>query len=63
MSNNPILPIVPTGTPLAGDGKDNDEDDLQTNNPDLDDGESADTQATVDNDLEEGNAVNEKLDK
>jgi hypothetical protein len=63
MSNNPILPIVPAGAALAGDGKDNEEDELQSNNPDLDEGETADSQSEVERDLKEGNSVNEKLDK
>jgi hypothetical protein len=61
MSNNPILPIVPTGAALAGDGKDNDEDELPVNNPDLGEGESNDSQDEVERDLKEGNSVNSKL--
>jgi hypothetical protein len=63
MSNNPILPIVPGVAAPVGDGKDSVEDELQTNNPDLDEGESADSQATVDADVKEAARVNEKLDK
>ncbi|HEX4057846.1 MAG TPA: hypothetical protein VHX87_05970 [Galbitalea sp.] len=62
MSNNPILPIVP-GAAVAAAGMDNDEDELQANNPDLDEGESADSQDTVEKDLKEGKSVNEELDK
>jgi hypothetical protein len=52
MSNNPILPIVPAGTALGG-GTDADDE--------LDEGETTDTQATVDKDVREGDAVNAKL--
>jgi hypothetical protein len=60
MSNNPILPIVPGVAAPVGDDV---EGELQTNNPDLDEGESADSQATVDKDVKEAARVNEKLDK
>jgi hypothetical protein len=52
MSNNPILPIVPTGAALIGDGDADDE---------LDEGETTDSQDTVDKDVREAGAVNEKL--
>jgi hypothetical protein len=63
MSNNPVLPIMPNGEgPLKGNLND-DEAELQTENPDLDEGESADDQATVEADEREAADVNDKLTK
>jgi hypothetical protein len=63
MSNNPILPIVPNGgAPVDGSTAD-DEDLLPANNDDLDEGETTDSQDTVDKDVHEADSVNEKLDE
>jgi hypothetical protein len=54
MSNNPILPIVPAGAiPVVGSDADDE----------LDEGETADSQATVEKDVREADAVNKKLDE
>ena len=61
MSNNPILPIFPNGAgPVDGDSAD-DERKLPVNDRDLDEGETNDSDETVETDLNEGNSVNEKL--
>jgi hypothetical protein len=62
MSNNPILPFVPEGAAPVDDSNANDESLLQVNNPLLDDGETADSEATVDEDIREADAVNEKIE-
>jgi hypothetical protein len=63
MSNNPILPIIPNGgAPIDGTPA-GDENELPANNPNLDEGESNDDEATVDDDVREADAVNEKLDE
>jgi hypothetical protein len=63
MSNNPILPIIPNGgAPIVGTPA-GDENDLPVNNPNLDDGESNDSEDTVDEDVREADEVNEELDR
>jgi hypothetical protein len=63
MSNNPILPIVPNGgAPIDGTPA-GDENDLPTNDPNLDDGETNDTEDTVDKDVDEAASVNDNLNK
>ncbi len=62
MSNNPILPIIPNGgAPIDGTPA-GDENDLPNNDPNLDDGESNDSQDTVDEDVREANAINDNLE-
>jgi hypothetical protein len=62
MSNNPILPIIPNGgAPIDGTPA-GDENELPTNDPNLDDGESNDDEATVDEDVREAQSVNDELD-
>jgi hypothetical protein len=65
MSNNPILPVVPNGSGLVDDTKNDDgsEDLLPVNDPDLDEGESNDDQDQVDRDVREADNVNDNLDK
>lgn len=63
MSNNPILPIVPSGVAAVNEGNESDEDELPANDPGLDDGESNDSQAEVERDLAEGKSVNQKIKK
>jgi hypothetical protein len=63
MSNNPILPIVPEGAAPVDDNSADDEDELQTNNDDLDEGESTDSRAAVDEDVREADSVNDKLNE
>jgi hypothetical protein len=63
MSNNPVLPIPPTDAGRLPSIPVGDEDKLQTENPDLDDGETADSQSTVESDQREADDVNENLDK
>jgi hypothetical protein len=63
MSNNPILPIIPNGgAPIDGTPA-GDENELPVNDPDLDDGETTDSQDAVDQDVREASAVNDKLEK
>jgi hypothetical protein len=50
MTSNPILPIVPEGAAPVDDST-------------ADDGETTDSESTVDEDLREGDDVNEKLDE
>ena len=63
--------LGPEGQLFAGGGKDacvqpvrpaDDEDRLAANNNDLDEGETTDTQDTVDEDVRETNAVNDNLE-
>jgi hypothetical protein len=65
MSNNPILPIIPNGAGLVGDDNNDDgsEDLLPVNDPDLDEGETNDSEDQVDEDVRETNAVNDNLEK
>jgi hypothetical protein len=63
MSNNPILPIIPNGgAPIDGTPA-GDENDLPVNDPDLDEGETNDSEDQVDEDVREANAVNDHLEK
>jgi hypothetical protein len=62
MSNSPILPIIPNGgVPIDGTPA-GDENELPTNNPNLDDGESNDSEDTVDEDVREAQSINDELD-
>jgi hypothetical protein len=63
MSNNPVLPINPNGGGPLAEGPVDDENELQTENPNLDEGESADSEATVEEDEREAANVNDNLDK
>jgi hypothetical protein len=63
MSNNPILPIVPAGAGLISDKNVGDEDLLATQDANLDDGETNDSEDTVDEDVREADHVNENLDR
>jgi hypothetical protein len=63
MSNNPIIPIVPAGAGLINNGTGNDEDLLPVNDPNLDDGETNDTEDTVDEDVREADQVNKNLEQ
>lgn len=63
MSNNPILPIIPNGgAPIDGTPA-GDENDLSDNNPNLDDGESNDSEDMVDKDVREAQSINDDLEK
>jgi hypothetical protein len=62
MSNNPILPVVPEGSAPIDDGPLGEEEELQESRNDLDDGESQDSQDTVDEDLREGDDVNANIE-
>lgn len=64
MSNPvPVVPVVAAG--LVGNSAEDeaDESQLATNNDELDDGETTDSQATVEQDVREADKVNENLDK
>ena len=65
MSNNPILPIIPNGAGLVGDDNNDNgsEDLLPVNDPDLDEGETNDSEDQVDEDVRETNAVNDNREK
>ena len=63
MSNNPILPIIPGGgAPIDGTPA-GDENDLPDNDPELDEGETNDDEATVKEDVREADDVNENIDE
>jgi|HubBroStandDraft_4_1064222.scaffolds.fasta_scaffold3271090_1 hypothetical protein len=62
MSNNPILPIVPDGAAPLDDSSADDESLLQVNNPALDDGETTDSEDTVDEDVREAENVNANIE-
>jgi hypothetical protein len=60
MSNPvPLVPVIAAG--LVGNQADADESQLPTNNDELDDGETTDSQTTVEEDEREADAVNDKL--
>ncbi len=61
MSNNPILPIIPNGGAPIDRTPAGDENDLPTNDPELDDGETNDPEDTVDEDVREATEVNDRL--
>jgi hypothetical protein len=63
MSNIPIIPIVPGGAGLVNDNDVGDEESLPVNDEHLDDGETNDSEATVDEDVREADDVNEKLEE
>ncbi len=63
MTSNPILPIVPEGAAPVDDSAADDETLLQVNNPELDEGETTDGEDAVEEDLREGDEVNERLDE
>ena len=63
MSNSPIIPIIPNGgLPIDGTPA-GDENDLLTNDPDLDEGETNDSEDTVEEDVREAQSINDNLEK
>ena len=62
MSNSPILPIIPNGGVPIGGTPAGDENDLPANNPNLDEGESNDSEDAVDEDVREAQSINAALE-
>jgi hypothetical protein len=61
MTNGMIPPIPLRNASAADGGATEDEDDLETGNPSLDDGESRDSEDTVENDIREAAKSAERL--
>jgi len=61
--SNPNIPVIPVGAAAVNKNPADDEDTLPVNNEDVDDGETTDDQATVENDMREASEANDRLNE
>ena len=61
--SSPLIGALPEGTGSVDGAKADYESELPDNNPALDEGESNDDEATVDEDVREADAVNDNLEQ